>query len=459
MRFAFQKDSRAAAGGHKKEKEGWYFFMSPQLIICLVICVITVALYIWGKFPMAVVAMASVAAFLITGCVEPSAVLGYFGNNNGIMIMAMFVVAAGFNKTQFVKNVANGLNSFAKGNLTKIMIGYILVAILLSQFIQSPVVVFGILSPLLAQTVESVGIKPSKVMFPLGVASIATCSAFPLGSGATVAAELNGYLTANEYTQFVVQLTDPMKARLPLVIVCAVYCILIAPRFAPSEPVVAIETKANRGAQAAVNKAQLPQVQEIAAFVIFFGTTVALIFQRQIGLETWVICLIAAVLMVVSGVLSQDEAIAAMPGWMYLLFVGSLAMGGALSSTGAGQIIGDAVASVANSMNNQFLIYLMFFLIPFLMTQVMQNRGVMLIFIPIAIQACKSMGANPVGVIICVQAACLTAFMTPMATAAVPYYMAAGGYDLKSVVKQSAIPAILFCAVSVIWSAIAFPLY
>lgn len=433
--------------------------MNPQLIICLVISAITVAFYIYGKFPMAVVAMASVAAFLVTGCIDGASVLGYFGNNNGIMIMAMFVVAAGFNKTQFVKKVANGLNAFAKGSLTKIMLGYVLVAILLSQFIQSPVVVFGILAPLLTQTVESIGVKPSKVMFALGVASIATCSAFPLGSGATVAAELNGYLAANEYTQFVVQLTDPMRARLPLVIVCALYCILLAPRLAPAEPIVAIEAKDDRRAQAQVNKKQLPMFQEAAAFVIFFGTTVALIFQKAVGLDTWVICLIAGVLMVVTGVLSQDEAVAAMPTWMYLLFVGSLAMGGALTNTGAGQIIGDAVAAAADTMNNPFLIYLMFFLIPFLMTQVMQNRGVMLIFIPIAIQACKSMGANPVGVIICVQAACLTAFMTPMATAAVPYYMAAGGYDLKSVVKQSILPAILFCAVSVVWSAIAFPLY
>lgn len=433
--------------------------MNTQLIICLVISAITVAFYVYGKFPMAVVAMGSVAAFLVTGCIDGNSVLGYFGNNNGVMIMSMFVVAAGFNKTQFVKNVANALNNFAKGSMPKIMLGYILVAILLSQFIQSPVVVFGILAPLLSQTVESIGVKPSKVMFALGVACIATCSALPLGSGATVAAELNGYLTANDYTEFVVQLTDPMKARLPLVITCAIYCIFFATKFSPDEPIVATKSNENRGAQAALNKKALPKFQEIAAFIIFFGTTIALIFQKQVGLEAWVICLIAGVLMVVTGVLSQEEAVAAMPAWMYLLFVGSLTMGGALTNTGAGQLIGDAVASVASSINNPFLIYLMFFLIPFLMTQVMQNRGVMLIFIPIAIQACKSMGANPVGVIICVQAACLTAFMTPMATAAVPYYMAAGGYDLKSVFKQSAIPAILFCAVSVIWTTIAFPLY
>ncbi len=440
-------------------RKGELFVMSNQLILCLVISAITVGFYVYGKFPMAVVAMASVAAYLVTGCIDGATVLGYFGNNNGIMIMSMFVVAAGFSKTQFVKNVADALTKFAQGSLTKIMLGYVLVAILLSQFIQSPVVVFGILAPLLTQTVEGIGVKPSKVMFSLGVASIATCSAFPLGSGATVAAELNGYLAAGGYTDYVVQLTDPMKARLPLVIVCALYCIFIAPRLAPDEPVVEIQQNENRGAQAAVHRKQLPKFQEICAFVIFFGTTIALIFQKAVGLDTWIICVVAAVLMVVTGVLSQDEAVAAMPTWMYLLFVGSLCMGGALTATGAGQLIGDAVASAANSLQNPFLIYLMFFIIPFLMTQVMQNRGVMLIFIPLAAQACKSMGANPIGIVICVQAACLTAFMTPMATAAVPYYMAAGGYDIKSVFKQSAIPAILFCIVSVVWSAIAFPLY
>ena len=106
-----------------------------------------------------------------------------------------------------------------------------------------------------------------------------------------------------------------------------------------------------------------------------------------------------------------------------------------------------------------YIIGLVFFLVPFLLTQVMQNRGVMMIFIPIAIQACKSMGANPVGIIIMVQAACLTAFMTPMATPAVPMIMAEGNYSFGDMVKQSILPAILFCAVSVIWTMTVFPLY
>ena len=431
--------------------------MSP-LTICLIICILTVISYVWGRLSLATTAVLSMFLFMVTGCIDANTALSNFGNANGIMMMAMFVVAAGFSKTQFVKNVSSSIANVAKGSLTKIMLGYILIAVLLTQFIQSSVVVFGILAPLLAETVESINVRPSKVMFPLGIACISTVSALPIGAGATQVAELNGYLEANGYTDYLVQLTDPMRARLPLLIVCILYCVFMATRFAPDEPIVAVQAKENRGAESATHRQKLSQFHEIAAFVLFFGTTVALFVQQYIGLAAWQICLAGAVLMVVTGVLKPKEATDALPIWMYLLYVGSLATGSALSNTGAGDLIGDMVARAASGMQSDILIYLMFFAIPFLLTQVMQNRAVMLIFIPIAIQACKSMGTNPVGVIICVQAACLTAFMTPMATPTVAYYMANGGYDLKSVLKQSLIPAVLFCAVSVIWSAIAFPL-
>jgi di/tricarboxylate transporter len=89
----------------------------------------------------------------------------------------------------------------------------------------------------------------------------------------------------------------------------------------------------------------------------------------------------------------------------------------------------------------------------------MMNRTVMIIFIPIAILACKAMGANPIGIIILVQAACLSSFMTPMATPAIPMCMASGGYDLKSLLKQSLLPAMILCVVSVFWIMTVFPLY
>ena len=75
---------------------------------------------------------------------------------------------------------------------------------------------------------------------------------------------------------------------------------------------------------------------------------------------------------------------------------------------------------------------------PFLLTQFMLNRSVSAVFIPICLLTCSALGANPTGLVLLVNAASLTAFLTPMATPAVPMCMADGGYDLKSLFKSGA---------------------
>ena len=426
-----------------------------SLTICLIICVLTMISYVWGKLPMGLTALTSMAAFILTGCLDPKTALGYFGNSNGVMIVAMFVVAAGFTRTQFVKKAAASVNKIAHGSLTMVMLGYVLVTALLAQFIQSSVIVFGIMAPMMIATCDELKISPSKTLFPLSIVSISTISALPLGSGATQAAELNGYLEANAYTDFVVAITDPMKARLPMLIAVMIYCIFFATKFAPDAPVVQTsEMKTRRD-----DKAALPAFQERAGYIIFILTTLALIFQRQIKVDTWVICLTGAVAMVLFGVLTEKEAIGSINWSMAFLIVGSFAMGGALTETGAGEVVGGVLADFANSINNPYIIGCIFFIEPFLLNQVMMNRTVMIIFIPIAILACKAMGANPIGIIILVQSACLSSFMTPMATPAVPMCMASGGYDLKSLIKQSIIPATILCVVSAGWIMTVFPMF
>ncbi|MCI8994313.1 MAG: hypothetical protein HFI30_01300 [Lachnospiraceae bacterium] len=425
-----------------------------KLTICLIICVLTIISYAWGKLKMGTTALLSMAAFVVTGCIDAQTAVGNFANSNAVMMLSMFVVAAGFNRTQFVKKCASSVNRIARGSLVMVMMGYVVITVILCQFIQSSMVVFGIMSPMLLASCEDLKVSPSKVMFPLVMVCIATISILPLGSGATQFAELNGYLEANEYTAYTVGLMDPMKARLPMLLAVGVYVIFFATKIAPEQPLVPlIEVKGKKD-----GKEALGSFQERAGYLIFILTTLGLIFQKQVGQPIWVICLAGAVLMVVCGVLSEQEAVESIPWWMGFLFVGSLTMGGALTQTGAGEVVGNVLANAIGSLGNKYLMGLVFFLVPFLLTQVMMNRSVITIFVPIAILACKSMGANPVGIMILVQSACLSSFMTPMATPAIPMCMAAGGYNLGSLMKQSVIPAILLCVVSVGWIMTVFPM-
>ena len=164
--------------------------------------------------------------------------------------------------------------------------------------------------------------------------------------------------------------------------------------------------------------------QETCGYLIFFGVSLALLVSSNFGWPTWAICVIGAIAMVLTGVLKPKEATGAIPMWVYLLFVGSIAMANALSQTGAGELIGDFLASLAaKTGNNSLLIYLIFFLVPYIATQFMFNQTTQLILFPIVIQTCLALGANPIGPVILIQQASFASFMTPMATGTVPYYM------------------------------------
>lgn len=332
-----------------------------QLTICLIIFGLTIVGYCSGLYSLATISLTSMMTLSLTGCLDVKEALGYFSNNNVIMIAGMCVVAAGFNRTKFCTNMANGIASISKGSINKMMLGYVLIGVLLSQFIQSPIVAFGIVAPMLIASAESMGIKPSKVVFPAGVATICTCCTLPFGAGATVAAELNGYIESYGYTAHLVGLLDPMKARLPMLIIAVLYFAFIGPKLAPDESPVA-----TKGAKVRKNeKKELSTFSEYAGIIIFFGDAIALMFAGTIGLQNWQICVVGALLMVLCNVLSPREATDALPIEMLILIVGALAIAGALSGTGAGEMIGGYIANLVTAMGgNSYAVGFIFFIVP-----------------------------------------------------------------------------------------------
>ena len=378
--------------------------MTPEITICLLICLFTFALYLWNPYKS----------------------LG----TTALLTCGMFVIAAGFSHTQFVKNIAKLVKHISHGSLTKVMIGYIALAILLCNVVPSNLVPFSILYPLLDATVREMDISPSKVMFPLGITCIVCCGALPIGSGAMTYETPNAIIASNGGIASVNPL-DPALGRLPLLILMFVYCSFVAPKLAPSKPAVEISGMKN----AAVNQAQLPKFQEISGIIIFFAATILLVLSSKIGIENWQIALGGAVLMVITNVLTPAEASKAIPIRAYLLLVGGLVMANGLNKTGAGALVGELVANLAGAGRSNIVFYLIFFCGPFILTQFILNQTAMNIFYPIAAQTCIALGVNPAGALICVMAGGFSAFFTPMATGTVPYMMAAGGYDIHQLMK------------------------
>ena len=432
--------------------------MDP-LTICVIIFVISlIGFAIGSKYvSLTVMSLISMMLMVLFGCLDAKTALGCFSNGSAILMASIFVVSAGLNRTQMVKRISGWICKISKGSFTKVLAGYVILTFILAQFIPSAVVAFSIVFPLALSVCKEMNVSPSKMMFSLGLTAIVGVITLPFSSAISEMARIQGFLEAYEYTSFNMGLMDITWAKLPVAIVVMLLAIFVLPRFAPDKK-TALEESVQAGA-AKKEEPKLDPVREVIGYGTFVLVLLGLIFASKLGLANWQVTTIGALIIVASGVLNKKQAIESMNLSMVLLYVGALGIGSALSQTGAADAIGNLLSGAVTSIHNNYLIGLILFLVPFILTQFMLNLGVYSIFTPLYIMLCKSMGANPIGPIMLCMIACMTAFFTPLATPAVPVMMGAGKYDVKDLVKMGWLPFLIITVVSVGWVMSVYPLF
>ena len=326
--------------------------MTTQMIICFAISAVVIAGYIWNKLSVGTVGCIGIVLFLLTGCIGPKDILGNIGNANLVMITSMFVISEGFKRTKAIHLVASTVKKISKGSMVMVMLGFTLATVMAATFTGSAVAAFCIVAPIVTATCEEMNISISKTIFSVGLVSIAACAIIPVGGSLAMLAELNGYIAANGYEQYTMEAMDLFKGRGMSLLVLILYTTFVGFRFAPEKRVAHHEP--------------LKRPQEISAIAIFCLVSLCLIFNTPLNnvlaaiggpnLAAWEISFIGAVATVATGVLSSKEACASMPIDLTLMVAGGLCMGSALANTGAGDLIGNAIASTASSLGNPYLI-------------------------------------------------------------------------------------------------------
>ena len=74
-------------------------------------------------------------------------------------------------------------------------------------------------------------------------------------------------------------------------------------------------------------------------------------------------------------------------------------------------------------------------------------------------RSAKALGANPIGLVLLVNSASLTAFLTPMATPAVPCAWPTAGYDLKALIKCSWSITLILPIIYILYTMTIFPCF
>lgn len=182
--------------------------MSTQMILCLIIFAATLISYMLNKIPMWLTALLSMCLLLGFGCADAATALSGFSNANTILMATMFVVAAGFRRTSLVDRMVNGITSVTRGSFRMAYFGYILLAVLLTNFIASPMVVYAIISPLLCAFLDRTGASRSKYVFALMVTCVSCCGILPLATAIQQAGQFTGFLETYGFTGMVMRPID-----------------------------------------------------------------------------------------------------------------------------------------------------------------------------------------------------------------------------------------------------------
>jgi di/tricarboxylate transporter len=166
--------------------------------------------------------------------------------------------------------------------------------------------------------------------------------------------------------------------------------------------------------------------------------------------------LAAAGAMVVTRVLSIDDAYRGIAWTTVILVAGMIPLSTAMVSTGAAEQLADAlVTAVGDSGPHALLVGLV--LLTFVLGQLISNMATALIVLPIAVSAAAELDVSPKPVLMAVCVASAAAFITPVATPANLMVMAPGGYRFGDYWKLGLPLLVLFGVVAVlvvpvIWS-------
>jgi len=136
----------------------------------LTILVITIALFIWGKFTPDIVALLSMLSLFLTGILDTKETLSGFSNPTVIMIAALFIIGEGLSKTGWTALAGKKFVEWAGKSDKKLLVIITLGSGVLSGFVSNTGTV-ATLMPLTISSAWSIGTLPSKMLMPVAFGS------------------------------------------------------------------------------------------------------------------------------------------------------------------------------------------------------------------------------------------------------------------------------------------------
>ncbi|ECH0554282.1 SLC13/DASS family transporter [Salmonella enterica] len=421
--------------------------MEPiTLTLCLL--VFAIVMFVWEKVPLAVTSMIVCVALVITGVLNIKQAFAGFIDTNVILFVAMFIVGGALFETGMANKVGGVITRFAKTE--KQLIFTIMVVVGLMSGVLSNTGTAAVLIPVVIGVAAKSGFSRSRLLMPLVFAAALGGNLSLIGAPGNLIAQsalqnIGGGFGFFEYA----------KIGLPMLICGILYFLTIGYRFLPNN--------ATGGEVGSVgvqrDYSHVPQWKQRLSLVVLIATILGMIFEKKIGVSLAVTGCIGALVLVVTGVLTEKQAYKAIDSQTIFIFGCTLALAKALEMTGAGKLVADYVIGMLGQNSSPFMLLIAVFALSVVMTNFMSNTATTALLVPVSLSIAAGMGADPRAVLMATVIGGSCAYATPIGMPANMMVLSAGGYKFVDYAKAGIPLIIVSTIVSLILLPILFPFH
>ena len=418
-----------------------------QITITLLFLLFAIVMFMWEKIPLGLTSMIVCVGLVVTGVLEWQTAFAGFIDSNVILFVAMFIVGGALFETGMANKIGGIVTHFAKTE---------------RQLIVAIMVIVGVMSGFLSNT----GTAAILIPVVIGIAAKSGYSRSRLLMTLVFAAAMGGNLTligapGNMIAQSGMEgiglkfgFFDYAKVGVPILIVGIIYFAFIGYKFLPnkegSDEGIFDESK---------DFSHVPKWKQYLSLVILLLTLVGMIFEEQLGIKLCVIGCIGALALMVTGVISEKDALASIDLKTIFLFGGTLSLAAALEQTGAGELIAEKVIGMLGDNPSPYVLTFVIFMLCCVMTNFMSNTATTALMVPIGISIAQGMGADPSAVLMACVIGGSCAYATPIGMPANTMVVTAGGYTFKDYAKAGVPMILVATVVSMILLPIFYPFF
>ena len=421
--------------------------MSP-MVITLILLVFAIVMFVWEKLPLALTSMIVCIALVVTGVLDMDEAFAGFTDSNVILFVAMFIVGGALFETGMANRIGGIVTRFAKTE-RQLIVTIMLVTGLMSGFLSNTGTA-AVLIPVVIGIAAKSGFSRSKLLMPLVFAAAMGGNLSLLGAPGNLIAQAALQEMGLEFAFF-----DYGKVGLPMLLAGILFFATIGYKLLPDKPSVETETTFDEE----VDYSKVPVWKQNLALVILVLTVLAMIFEDRIGISLSISGCIGAIVLILTGVISEKQALKSIDLQTIFLFGGTLSLATALEKTGAGEQIADSVIGLIGTDASPFLLLVVVFVLACVMTNFMSNTATTALLVPISISIANGMGADPSAVVMATVIAGSCAHATPIGMPSNAMVLAPGGYKFMDYVKAGLPLIVVSTVVSLILLPIFFPFY